>query len=60
MRMLPGRRRVNDRRQSLRSTLDRSYALPDEPGQAALHRISAFAARVRSLLVATAGAGGTR
>ena len=44
MRLLAGGRRIDDRHRSLRSTLDWSYALLDEPGQAVLRRVSVFAA----------------
>ena len=44
LRLLTGGRRIADRHRSLRSALDWSYALLDEPGQAVLRRVSAFAA----------------
>ena len=43
LRLLTGGPRIDDRHRSLRSTLDWSYALLDEPEQALLRRISAFA-----------------
>jgi predicted ATPase/DNA-binding CsgD family transcriptional regulator len=43
VRLLTGGPRVNDRHRSLRSTLDWSYALLDEPDRAVLRRVSAFA-----------------
>ncbi|HST83728.1 MAG TPA: LuxR C-terminal-related transcriptional regulator [Kineosporiaceae bacterium] len=43
LRLLTGGQRINDRHRSLRSTLDWSYALLDEPDQAVLRRISIFA-----------------
>ena len=44
LRLLTGGRPIDDRHRSLRSTLDWSYALLDEPDQAVLRRVSAFAA----------------
>ena len=44
MRLLAGGRRIDDRHRSLRSALDWSYTLLDEPGQAVLRRVSVFAA----------------
>ena len=44
MSLLAGRRRADDRHQSLQSALDWSYALLDEAGRAVLRRISVFAA----------------
>ena len=44
LRLLTGGRRIDDRHRSLRSTLDWSYALLDEPDQAVLRRVSVFAA----------------
>jgi predicted ATPase/DNA-binding CsgD family transcriptional regulator len=43
LRLLTGGRRIDDRHRSLRSALDWSYALLDEPDQAVLRRVSAFA-----------------
>jgi predicted ATPase/DNA-binding CsgD family transcriptional regulator len=43
LRLLAGRPRIDDRHRSMRSTLDWSYALLDEPGQAVLRRVSVFA-----------------
>ncbi len=43
LRLLTGGRRIDDRHRSLRSTLDWSYALLDEPDRAVLRRVSAFA-----------------
>ncbi|WP_246122945.1 ATP-binding protein [Actinoallomurus bryophytorum] len=43
LRLLAGGPRIDDRHRSLRSALDWSYALLDEPGQAVLRRVSAFA-----------------
>jgi predicted ATPase/DNA-binding CsgD family transcriptional regulator len=43
LRMLTGGPRIDDRHRSLRSTLDWSHALLDEPDQAVLRRISVFA-----------------
>ena len=43
LRLLAGGPRINDRHRSLRSTLDWSYALLDEPDQAVLRRVSVFA-----------------
>jgi predicted ATPase/DNA-binding CsgD family transcriptional regulator len=43
LRLLTGGPRIDDRHRSLRSTLDWSYALLDEPGQAVLRRVSVFA-----------------
>ena len=45
LRLLAGGQRIDDRHRSLRSTLDWSYALLDEPDRAVLRRVSAFAAR---------------
>ncbi|MEP7019169.1 MAG: LuxR C-terminal-related transcriptional regulator [Pseudonocardiales bacterium] len=42
LRLLTGGPRINDRHRSLRSTLDWSYALLDEPERAVLRRVSAF------------------
>jgi predicted ATPase/DNA-binding CsgD family transcriptional regulator len=53
LRLLTGRRRVDDRHRSLRSALDWSYALLDDAEQAALRRVSQFAA---PFTVAAAGA----
>ena len=44
LRLLTGGQRIDDRHRSLRSTLDWSYALLDEPDQAVLRRVSVFAA----------------
>ncbi len=44
LRLLTGGRRIDDRHRSLRSALDWSYALLDEPDQAVLRRVSVFAA----------------
>ena len=44
LRLLTGGPRIDDRHRSLRSTLDWSYALLDEPDQAVLRRVSVFAA----------------
>lgn len=43
LRLLTGGPRIDDRHRSLRSALDWSYALLDEPGQAMLRRVSVFA-----------------
>ncbi len=43
LRLLTGGPRVDDRHRSLRSALDWSYALLDDPGRAVLHRVSVFA-----------------
>jgi predicted ATPase/DNA-binding CsgD family transcriptional regulator len=43
LRLLTGGPRIDDRHRSLRSTLDWSYALLDEPDQAVLRRVSVFA-----------------
>jgi predicted ATPase/DNA-binding CsgD family transcriptional regulator len=43
LRLLTGGRRMNDRHRSLRSALDWSYALLDEPDRAVLRRVSVFA-----------------
>ncbi len=43
LQLLTGGSRIEDRHRSLRSTLDWSYALLDEPEQAVLRRVSAFA-----------------
>jgi predicted ATPase len=43
LRLLTGGRRMDDRHRSLRSALDWSYALLDEPDRAVLRRISVFA-----------------
>ena len=43
LRLLTGGPRIDDRHRSLRSALDWSYALLDEPDQAVLRRISVFA-----------------
>ena len=43
LRLLTGGPRIDDRHRSLRSTLDWSYALLDEPDQAMLRRVSVFA-----------------
>jgi predicted ATPase/DNA-binding CsgD family transcriptional regulator len=42
LRLLTGGPRIDDRHSSLRSALDWSYALLDDPGQAVLRRISVF------------------
>jgi predicted ATPase/DNA-binding CsgD family transcriptional regulator len=42
LRLLTGGRRIDDRHRSLRSALDWSYALLDEPDQAVLRRVSVF------------------
>ena len=44
MNLLAGGQRADDRHRSLRSALDWSYALLDEPSQALLRRVSVFAA----------------
>ena len=44
LRLLTGGQRIDARHRSLRSTLDWSYALLDEPDQAILRRVSVFAA----------------
>ncbi|MFI7541396.1 ATP-binding protein [Actinoplanes sp. NPDC049599] len=44
LRLLAGSPRIDDRHRSLRSTLDWSDALLDEPGRAVLRRVSVFAA----------------
>jgi predicted ATPase/DNA-binding CsgD family transcriptional regulator len=43
MQLLAGGRRIDDRHRSLRSALDWSFALLDDPGQAVLRRVSVFA-----------------
>jgi predicted ATPase/DNA-binding CsgD family transcriptional regulator len=43
LRLLSGGPRIDDRHRSLRSALDWSYALLDEPERAVLRRVSAFA-----------------
>ena len=43
LRLLAGGPRIDDRHRSLRSTLDWSYTLLDEPDQAVLRRVSVFA-----------------
>ncbi|MGI8880468.1 MAG: ATP-binding protein [Jatrophihabitans sp.] len=43
LRMLAGGQRMDDRHRSLRSTLDWSYALLDDPERAVLRRVSVFA-----------------
>ena len=43
LRLLTGGPRIDDRHRSLRSTLDWSYALLDEPDRAVLRRVSVFA-----------------
>jgi predicted ATPase/DNA-binding CsgD family transcriptional regulator len=43
LRLLAGRRRAVDRHRSLRSSLDWSYALLEEPDRAVLRRVSVFA-----------------
>jgi predicted ATPase len=43
LRLLTGGPRIDDRHRSLRSTLDWSYALLDEPDQPVLRRVSGFA-----------------
>jgi hypothetical protein len=43
LRLLAGGPRIDDRHRSLRSALDWSYALLDEPDQAVLRRVSVFA-----------------
>ena len=43
LRLLAGGQRLDGRHRSLRSTLDWSYALLDEPGRAVLRRVSVFA-----------------
>jgi predicted ATPase/DNA-binding CsgD family transcriptional regulator len=52
LRLLTGGQRIDARHRSLRSTLDWSYTLLDEPDQAILRRVSVFAAPF------TAGAAG--
>jgi predicted ATPase/DNA-binding CsgD family transcriptional regulator len=47
LQLLTGGRRVDGRHSSLRSMLDWSYALLDEPAQAVLRRVSAFAGLFR-------------
>ena len=53
MRLLAGGRRIDDRHRSLRSALDWSYTLLDEPGQAVLRRVSVFAAPFTASAAAT-------
>jgi predicted ATPase/DNA-binding CsgD family transcriptional regulator len=60
LRLLTGGRRVDDRHRSLRSTLDWSYALLDEPDQAVLRRVSVFAGPFTATAAATVLAGWTR
>jgi predicted ATPase/DNA-binding CsgD family transcriptional regulator len=43
LRLLAGGSRIDDRHRSMRSTIDWSYALLDEPDQAVLRRVSVFA-----------------
>jgi predicted ATPase len=43
LRLLAGGPRIDERHRSLRSTLDWSHALLDEPGRAVLRRVSVFA-----------------
>jgi predicted ATPase/DNA-binding CsgD family transcriptional regulator len=57
MRLLTGGRRIDDRHRSLRSALDWSYTLLDEPGQAVLRRVSVFAAPFTASAAATVLAG---
>lgn len=59
LRLLTGGRRVDDRHRSLRSTIDWSYALLDDAGQAVLRRVSVFASPF-SAAVANAVVGGWR
>ncbi len=53
LRLLTGGRRIHERHRSLRATLDWSYALLDEHGQAVLRRISVFAAPFTAEAAAT-------
>ena len=57
LRLLAGGRPADDRHRSLRSTLDWSYALLDEPGRAVLRRVSAFAAPFTATAAAAVVAG---
>jgi predicted ATPase len=57
LRLLTGGPRIDDRHRSLRSTLDWSYALLDEPDQAVLRRVSVFADSFTATAVATVVAG---
>ncbi len=57
LRLLTGGPRIDDRHRSLRSTLDWSYALLDEPGQAVLRRVSVFAGPFTAYAAAVVAAG---
>ena len=57
LRLLTGGSRVDDRHRSLRSTLDWSYALLDEPDQAVLRRVSVFASPFTATTAAAVLAG---
>jgi predicted ATPase/DNA-binding CsgD family transcriptional regulator len=57
LRLLTGGPRINDRHRSLRSTLDWSYALLDEPDQAVLRRVSVFAGSFSAAAAAVVLAG---
>jgi predicted ATPase/DNA-binding CsgD family transcriptional regulator len=52
LRLLTGGRRPGDRHRSLRSTLDWSYALLEEPDRAVLRRVSVFAGPFTSSVAA--------
>jgi predicted ATPase len=53
LRLLTGGRRIDDRHRSLRSALDWSYALLDEPHRAVLRRVSVFAEPFTATAAAT-------
>ncbi len=57
MQLLTGGQRADDRHTSLRSALDWSYALLDEPDRAVLRRVSVFAAPFSASAVAAVLAG---
>ncbi len=57
MQLLTGGQRADDRHSSLRATLDWSYALLDEPGQAVLRRVCMFAAPFTAAAAAAVLAG---
>lgn len=57
LQLLAGGPRIDDRHRSMRSALDWSYALLDEPGQAVLRRVSVFAGSFTATAAAAVLAG---
>ena len=55
LRLLTGGPRIDDRHRSLRSTLDWSYALLEEPDQSVLRVVSVFASPFTVAAAAAAG-----